>query len=184
MILTKKRFDEYKKSLNITHLEIGHSSEKDIINKIINAKPNPRRQVFSKHMDVFYGSSASAIINPPSHFNLPRMIIQVGHFDKSSSFGGHDEVMISLWLDTGNDSVYVPAGQICDNPRVLAHRKKLYAGKPIEQEPSTCKQARYSNSSSREHSICWLDDAYTPFSPSKYLVTLLYSIRRIWRSQN
>jgi len=131
--LTKKCCDEYKKSLNITSIEIGQCSEKDIINKAINAKPSPLKHAFSKHIDMFYGSSASAIINPPSHFNLPRMIIQVGHFDKSSSFGGHDEVMISLWLDTGNGFTFMPVAQICDNARLLAHRKKLYAGKPIEQ---------------------------------------------------
>ncbi len=40
--------------------------------------------------------------------------------------------MISSWLDTGNGFAFVPVAQICDNAKLVAHRKKLYVGKPIE----------------------------------------------------
>ena len=132
-IFTDKRYVEYIKDWHITSLKFGGVTEKDIINKILNAEKNPPRGAFSKHIDVFYGSAATAVIHPPEYLKLPRMVIQVGRFDKPSSFGGHDEVTISSWLDTGKGYSYVPVAQICDNPRILAHRKKLYAGKPIAQ---------------------------------------------------
>ena len=128
-----KRFSEYKKGLNITKMEFDKLKEEDIINKIINAKKEIPRGAFNKHVDVFYGSSAVAIIHPPDFFNLPPMIIQVARFEKPSSLGGHEEITISSWLDTGNGFAYVPVANVCDNPRVVAHRKRLYAGKPIAQ---------------------------------------------------
>lgn len=130
-LITDKRYSEYSKSWNITSLKFGEATEKDIINKIIDAKKNPPRRAFRRHTDVFYGCAATAVVHPPESFNLPRMIIQVGHFDKQSSFGEHDEITISSWLDTGKGCVYVPVAQICDNARILAHRKQLFAGKPI-----------------------------------------------------
>ncbi len=127
------RFNEYKKSLNITHVSYDQLKEKDIINKIIEAKKQAPRKAFSKHIDTFYGSTAIAVIRPPEYLNLPRMIIQVGRFEKQSSFGGHDEISISSWLDTGNGFAYVPVALICDNPRLWAHRKQLCASEPVAQ---------------------------------------------------
>jgi hypothetical protein len=124
---------EYRKDWHVTSLKHGQLTETDIINKIMNAKKESHRHALSKHTDVFYGSSAMAVIRPPDYFKLPRMVIQVGKLGKSSSFGGHDEITISSWLDTGKGYSYIPVAQICDNPKILAHRKKLFEGKPIAQ---------------------------------------------------
>ncbi len=131
--LQAKRYSEYKKGLNITKIEFDNVQEEDIINKLFNAKKEPPRGTFDEHIDTFYGSSAIAIIHPPDFFNLPRMIIQVARFEKPSSLGGHEEITISSWLDTGNGFAYVPVANVCDNPRVAAHRKRIYAGEPIGQ---------------------------------------------------
>lgn len=124
---------EYRKDWNVSSLKCGQLTEKDVINKIMHADEKPPRHSYSKHVDVFYGSSAIAVIRPPDCFKLPQMVIQVGRFDKSSSFGGHDEITISSWLDTGKGFGYVPVAQICDNSKVLAHRKRIFAGLPIAQ---------------------------------------------------
>ncbi len=107
--------------------------EEDIINKIITARKELPRGTFNKHIDTFYGSSAIAIIHPPDFLNLPRMIIQAARFEKPSSLGGHEEITISSRLDTGNGFSYVPVAYVCDNPRVAAHRTRIYAGQPIRQ---------------------------------------------------
>ncbi len=121
---------EYRKDWNVTSLKYGELTEKDVIDKITNAEKTPVTRTLSKHTHAFYGCSAMAVIRPPDHFKLPRMVIQVARLDKSSSFGGHDEITISSWLDTGNGFSYVPVAQICDSSKVLAHRKKVFTGTP------------------------------------------------------
>lgn len=123
----------YRKWLvHVKEREEGTVTEKDIINKIIHAKRLPAKDPL-KDMNIQYGSTAHAVIHPPSHFNLPDMIIMAFHENKQSSFGAEDQLVVSLWLETPNGYAYVPVAHVTDNPRSAEWRKGVYAGTPAGQ---------------------------------------------------
>jgi hypothetical protein len=104
-------------------------TEKDIINKIINAKriiaKDPRKDVNS-----LYGSNGYAIIHPPNFFNIPDMMIGIWHCDKQSSFGAEDRMTVSLWLETPMGHLYVPVAHVTDNPEGAEWAKGVFAFTP------------------------------------------------------
>ena len=108
--------------INIIEEKQGILTEKDILNKIINAQKIPAKDP-SKDMNVLYGSIAMAVIHPPDYFNLPDMIISAYHIDKQSSLGAEDMLCIYLWLETPTGHAYVPMATVGDNPQAVAFRK-------------------------------------------------------------
>ena len=116
----------------INEITFGTITERDVINKIINAKrvtaKDPRRDI-----NIEYGSSATAIIHPPSFFNLPDMMINVWHADKQSSFGAEDWLVVRLWLETAEGYRYVPVAHVSDNPDAVEFRKGVCAFTPAGQ---------------------------------------------------
>ena len=116
----------------VNEIAFGTITERDVINKIINAKRitarDPRRDI-----NVEYGSSAAAIIHSPSFINLPDMMISVWHADKQSSFGAEDWLMVRLWLETAEGYRYVPVAHVTDNPDAVEFRKGVCAFTPAEQ---------------------------------------------------
>jgi len=112
--------------------EMGTITEKDVIDKIINAERVIAKDPL-KDVNVQYGSYARAVIHPPSHFNLPDMMIHVWHCNKQSSWGAEDWLDVFLWLETSKGYAYVPVAHITDNPRVVEFRKGVWAGTPAAQ---------------------------------------------------
>jgi sugar-specific transcriptional regulator TrmB len=121
-----------KWSIHIEEHKRGAVTEKDVLNKILNAKRITAKDPL-KDTSSMCGSSASAIIHPPEHFNLPDTIIWVWHCDKQSSWGAEDWLTISLWLNTPIGYRYVPVAHVTDNPDALEFRKGVYAGTPAGQ---------------------------------------------------
>ena len=107
-------------------------TEKEIVQKIIGAKRKPVKDV-SKDFHVMYASGGSAIVHPSKSFNLPDLLFQIHHIDKSSGFGQADAITVFLWMQTPNGYKFVPAGGLGDNPKGVAFRKSQYAGFPAEQ---------------------------------------------------
>jgi sugar-specific transcriptional regulator TrmB len=114
---------------HVKEKEEGTLTEKDVINKIISAKRVPAKDP-TKDINVLYGSYANAVIQPPSHFNLPNMIITAHHENKQSSFGAEDWLSISLWLEISKGPAYIPVALMTDNPKAAEWRKGVYAGTP------------------------------------------------------
>jgi sugar-specific transcriptional regulator TrmB len=110
----------------------GTLTEKEVINKIINAKRVIARNPLTD-INVQYGSSARGVIHPPSSFNLPDMRIAVSHWNKQSSWGAEDWITIYLWLETLDGYFYVPVAHVTDNPEAVEFRKGVYAGTPAGQ---------------------------------------------------
>jgi hypothetical protein len=107
-------------------------TEKDVLDKIINAKKIPIKDPL-KDISVAYYSSGVSVIHPPTYLNLPDMIILARHIDKQSSMGAEDTMAIHLLLDTPKGYAYVRAATLGDNPAGVDFRKKLNAGTPVEQ---------------------------------------------------
>jgi sugar-specific transcriptional regulator TrmB len=107
-------------------------TEKEILNKIINAKKYPGKD-WPKNIVRYYGSDGTAVIHPPRSFNLPDMMIWAFHYNKQSSFGAEDRLRVYLWLETPQGYAYVPVVQVTDNPRAVKFWKTAMAGTPAGQ---------------------------------------------------
>ncbi|HLN88780.1 MAG TPA: helix-turn-helix domain-containing protein [Candidatus Binatia bacterium] len=127
------RFSKYRKIIGwIEETEQVALTEKDVIDKIINAKKIPIKDPL-KDMSIAYYSSGLSIIHPPAYLDLPDMIIIARHIDKQSSMGAEDMLAVHLWLETPAGYGYVRAATVGDNPAGVEYRKKLNAGTPAEQ---------------------------------------------------
>ena len=111
--------------------EIG-ITEEYVLNKLINAKRTPVKDLL-KDIVRNYGSSATAVIHPPSSFNLPDMLLTFYHVNKQSAAGAEDWFQVYLWLDTPQGKVYVPVAIIGDNPEGLEQHKLTFGNTPASQ---------------------------------------------------
>ena len=129
-------------SIQIEEHEQGAITEREVLNKILNAKRiianDPRKDI-----NVQCGSNAYAVIHPPEHFNLPEMIINVWHCDKNSSWGTEDWLNVSLWLETPIGYRWVSVVHVTDNPEALEFRKGVWAGTPAGQNCQLVKKDQF-----------------------------------------
>ena len=133
------RGESLKSILRVEEQSDGIITEKDVINKIINAKKFAAKNPL-KDINVQYGSFARTVIHPPSYFNLPDMILHVWHCNKQSSWGAEDWIEVYLWLQTPRGYAYVPVAHVTDNPKAVEFRKGVWAGTPCGQNIITVKK--------------------------------------------
>lgn len=119
----------YNKIVGPIEKTAGTVTEKEVLNKIANARRHPVKNPF-KEKAVFYGKSAIAVIHPPEHLNLPEMIIQVVTLNDKSSFGPENWISIFLWLDSPKGKGFVPAARVQDRPVKLELRSATFVGSP------------------------------------------------------
>jgi sugar-specific transcriptional regulator TrmB len=109
-------------------------TEKDIVNRIMTAKK--QIPTFSSKQAKAYCSMGQAVIHPPRRFTLPDLLMFAQHYEKQSSFGEEDVLIISLWLETLNGFSYVPVAVVQNNPNTSQVWKRLYdktpAGKNVQ----------------------------------------------------
>jgi sugar-specific transcriptional regulator TrmB len=120
------------KMAQIKHIKanpLGAKTPKDVLNKIAEDQKRPSRSS-SKDRIRFRGCNGFAIIHPPSHFNLPDMLILALHADKESQLGVGDAVIIHFRRKTGKRFSYVPVAIAEDNPRTSEYWKTMYKGTP------------------------------------------------------
>jgi sugar-specific transcriptional regulator TrmB len=110
----------------------GEVTEQDIVNKINLGRKYEVHDI-EKDVNVLYGSAASAIVHPPSQFNLPKLLFVVHHIEKQSSFGEGDALEVHILIDTPKALEYIAAGGLGDNVKGVAYRKATYAGMPFEE---------------------------------------------------
>jgi hypothetical protein len=122
----------FRGSIRIEEYMQGAITEKDVLNKVLNAKRTVAKDP-RKDINIQCGSNASGVIHPPEHFNLPDMIINVWRCDKNSSWGAEDWLNVSLWLETPIGYRYVPVVHVTDNSEALEFRKGVWAGTPAGQ---------------------------------------------------
>jgi sugar-specific transcriptional regulator TrmB len=138
-----KRYPSYFEKISGISFEERKQSEitteKDILNKIINAKKFPQENQ-PKDLMRLYGSTANAVIRPPEHFNLPDLVISVFHIEKHSAFGEEDAMLIYLWLETPKGHAYVPVAYVGDNPKAQDIWKAWLAGTPAGQNVQLVKK--------------------------------------------
>jgi hypothetical protein len=112
-------------------LELPKLTEREILNKIINAKVNIANS--DPNIIKTFGTNAQAIVHPPIFLNLPDLLFHLVHKEKNSSFGAEDAVLIHLWLETPTGFAYVPVAFLTDNFIALDFWKKFFTGCPAGQ---------------------------------------------------
>lgn len=123
----------------IKEAALGTITEKDILDKIMNAKNGPTEKS-SKVIDRMYASVGLAVIHPPDNFKLPDTMILPHKIEKQSRLGEEDAIVVLLRLDTEKGHKYVPVALAGDNPRAQAFWKTLFKGTPAEQNVQLVKK--------------------------------------------
>jgi sugar-specific transcriptional regulator TrmB len=105
----------------------------DVIGKIEKEKEfaNSKRLTWSDTLR-YFGSVATAIIEPPKSFNLPKMVFSFCRHDEPSSFGAENYILVLSRQEPCEGFCYVPFAMILDNPEPLKIRKTLLKGFPAE----------------------------------------------------
>jgi sugar-specific transcriptional regulator TrmB len=123
----ERRFSIYRKTIaRIKDEKLGAKTEKEVLKEFILAKKYPAESSQNRA----YCSIGHAIIHPPKYFKLPLMMLKLYHFEKQSTLGAEDILVVYLWLKTPAEYTFVPAAVIQDNPRVTDHYKVWFAGTP------------------------------------------------------
>jgi hypothetical protein len=79
------------------------------------------------------GIIVKAVIHPPSHLNLPDMMIHVKKIAEDAAFGGHDVVVFFLCIPTPSGNRFTPVAVINNGARSIAMEKVMYAGTPAAE---------------------------------------------------
>jgi sugar-specific transcriptional regulator TrmB len=117
-------------------------TEKEVLNKIINAKKYTVKTPL-KDKAIFYGSRAAAVIHPPDYLNLPDIIISVSHWNKQSSFGSVNWLTIHLLLGTQKGKAFVPVAVVQDRSIGLDLRKAIYVDTPADKNIQVIKNDEF-----------------------------------------
>jgi sugar-specific transcriptional regulator TrmB len=115
------------------------ASEGYVLGKIINADSFSSKVEPNSPMRM-HGSTGNAIIRPPSHFNLPEMVIAVFHIEKHSSFGEEDTLLIYLWLEAKAGPAFVPVAVVLDNPKGQKIWRVMMDGTPASKNVQLVKK--------------------------------------------
>ena len=69
----------------------------------------------------------------PTSFNLPTMLFHMFHFEKTSTFGAEDLILIYLWRETPKGNLFIPVTFVHDNPKTSRFLKEYSANTPVAQ---------------------------------------------------
>jgi sugar-specific transcriptional regulator TrmB len=136
----EKPYDSFRKTAGyIKEPVTGAITEKDILEKM------GKVQIVSaedplKDITIMYGYGAQALINPPEHFDLPRMIIMVFHCNEQSTFGVENWLIVQAEVRTPKVKAFVPVTIVGDNPLATDWRKKIHEGTPLEKNLQLVKE--------------------------------------------
>ncbi len=136
-----RRDSPYKKITLSVEKKTRVTTEKEVLNTIINAEKYPAD--WPKGPVRFYGSSGHTVIHPPDSFGLPDFMIWANHFNKQSSYGAVDLLFIYLWLETPKGYAYVPVARVADAPKDgpgMKFANSLFAGTPAERNANLVKK--------------------------------------------
>ena len=123
----ERRLSIYRKTIaRIKDEKLGARTEKEVLNEFILAKKYPAESSQNRA----YCSIGHAIIHPPKYFKLPLTMLKLYNFEKQSTLGAEDMLVVYLWLKTPTGYTFVPAAVIQDNPQVTENYKVWFAGTP------------------------------------------------------
>jgi len=115
----------YMKLIGIKVVDIKPLTERKILSEIIEARrlhvENPERDAHK-----IYATGGSAIIHPPSHLNLPDLMIEMAQVESQSSLGPANVLLVYQWLNTSKGVGYALVAMVYTTPKPWAAAKQLY----------------------------------------------------------
>ena len=126
----EKSYSVYRRTIGkVRNESLGTRKENEIIREFLNGKKYPVKDIV-KDVNRAYQSTGHAIVNPPSHFNLPKILFHFFHVEKKSSYGEEDAIRVEVWMDTPNGPAFVPAAMVGENPKSKEAFKIWFRGTP------------------------------------------------------
>ena len=118
---------------NAEYEKTGKISESDVLGQIKRERKqtNPKNPTWWDTLR-YFGSVASAIIEPAPEFRLPKMVFWFNKYDEDSPFGAENYIVVLLWQETDAGNFYVPSAMVLDRPEPSKFRKEMLAGFPAE----------------------------------------------------
>ena len=127
-LFSKPHFSEAK-SYSFIEEKPDLLKENELLEKIFNGKKHPVKN-WPKNELTFYGSAMAGIIFPPISFNLPKLLISARNWNKQSSMGAEELIVICMWLKTEKGFGFVPVVNLTSSPIGINVRKEIYKGTP------------------------------------------------------
>ena len=138
-LVNEKSYDVYRRTTGYVKDQLGAITEKELLEKfgkrIIPTATNPLQDT-----TIMYGHGARALINPPEHMGLPKMIITVFHCNEQSTFGKENWLLVQVPKQTPNGEMYFPITLVGDNPLAVDWRKKIHNGTLLEKQSHLLKK--------------------------------------------
>jgi hypothetical protein len=129
----ERPYDSFRKTVGyIKEPVIGVVTEKDILEKMGKIRIVSAEDPL-KDTTMMYGYGAQALINPPEHFDLPKMIIMVFHCNEPSTFGVENWLIVQAEIITPKGKAFFPVTIVGDNPLATDWRRKIHAGTLLEK---------------------------------------------------
>jgi sugar-specific transcriptional regulator TrmB len=130
----EKRNTAYSKVFNFVQKPIIpiNITEKEILNKILNAKRKSTRNSQNKGITL-YGSVAQAFIHPSDNFDVPDMMIQVFNNKVQSSFGTSIQLLIYLKTVLPQGFSYIPTVSVQTNQGLSKFLRTVHRGTTLEK---------------------------------------------------
>jgi len=132
------------KKINI-HKSMEHSfiDKKEVLDVFSNGKEYPvpdYSQTTLPDIVRYFGTTAFALIHPPTWFNLPDMILGIFNCNGKSSFGPENVLYIYLQLEPHTDFSFVPVAVVQNNSHSTTFRRIVMSGTPAENNIQVVKK--------------------------------------------
>lgn len=125
-IIKKRTFQE-----NVKYHRIGSISEKEVIERINKEKKLGPRESSGEHSICrSFGQRAFALISPPEHLALPKMIVGLFKDDEQSFYKGESYMIIDIFQKTEHGGFF-PVAWVTDKPENMEIIREAFAGLPV-----------------------------------------------------
>jgi sugar-specific transcriptional regulator TrmB len=111
-------------------------TRKESISELIRAKKD-NAESYERNINIARCIVGQAIIHPPTHLNMPPILIQAFRIDQSTFGEKEDNMIVNLLLQTQKGNTFVPVAMVQDNPITGVLHKAVFAGLPAGQNIKT-----------------------------------------------
>ena len=101
-------------------------TEKEVLDRLVSAQIN----LPDSSVDITrtYGFNGQAVIRTPTSFGLPEMLFHMYYFEKDSTFGEGDAILLAIKQQTPSGHFFLPSAIVYDNDAMTRYWKKIVAG--------------------------------------------------------
>lgn len=117
-------------------------TEKQLLRRMVNTQKTSEK-IVENNVKQFFGAAAQAVVHPPASFGLPDLLFHIMHFDKHSTYGAQDCMIICLRLETAKGHAYVSTAFVGDNPKAMPFWRKTLSKLPIAKNLTLMRKSEF-----------------------------------------